>query len=340
MGDTLPGSKEGTIVSEETPKPTNPLPGLKLFAGNSNPELAKKVAENLGVKLGKRTLTHFADGEIRVMIEESARGMDIFIVQPTCAPTSEMYMELFIMLDAFRRASARRITVVVPYYGYARQDKKIKPREPIAARLMADILQLSGANRVVAVDLHADQIQGFFSIPVDHLYGGPILANYFISKGFRNDKDVVVVSPDAGGVTRANSLAERLGCSFVVIAKRRPAPNTVEVVEIVGDFVGKRCVMIDDMIDTGGSIVAGAQALMDRGAREVIVCCTHPIFSKEAPQKLQDSCISQVVVLDTIPTEGKQFPKLKVLSCAPLIADAIRRIHQNESVSELFENWR
>ena len=337
MGSTVSREKEGVVVSEETPKL---LPGLKLFTGTSNPELAKKIAENLGVRLGKRMLTKFADGEVRVMIEESARGMDIFIVQPTCAPTSDTYMELFIMLDAFRRASARRITVVMPYYGYARQDKKIKPREPIAARLMADMVQLAGANRVVALDLHADQIQGFFSIPVDHLYGGPILANYFISKGFRDAEDVVVVSPDAGGVTRANSLAERLSCSFVVIAKRRPAPNTVEIVEIVGDFVGKRCIMIDDMIDTGGSIAAGAQALMDRGAREVIVCCTHPIFSKDAPTKLQESCISQVVVLDTIPLEGKGFPKLKVLSCAPLIADAIRRIHHDESVSELFENWR
>lgn len=339
MGGKVAGETEGREVSEETPKPS-PLPGLKLFTGSANPELAKKVAENLGIRMGKRMLTRFADGEIRVMIEESARGMDIFIVQPTCAPANETYMELAIMLDAFRRASARRITVVVPYFGYARQDKKIKPREPITARLVADFLQLAGANRVVAVDLHADQIQGFFNVPVDHLYGGPILANYFISKGFRDDKDVVVVSPDAGGVTRANSLAERLGCSFVVIAKRRPAPNTVEVVEIVGDFVGKRCVMIDDMIDTGGSIVAGAQALMDRGAREVIVCCSHAIFSKDAPTKLQESCISQVVVLDTIPLDGKAFPKLKILSCAPLLADAIRRIHHNESVSELFENWR
>lgn len=339
MGDTLPRTKEGAIVSDEA-APPKPLAGMKLFAGTANPELAKKVSENLGIRLGKRMLTRFADGEIRTMIEESARGMDIFILQPTCAPANETYMELAILLDAFRRASARRITVVVPYFGYARQDKKIKPREPITARLMADFLQLAGANRVVAVDLHADQIQGFFSVPVDHLYGGPILANYFISKGFRDADDVVVVSPDSGGVTRANALADRLACSFVVIAKRRPAPNTVEVVEIVGDFVGKRCVMIDDMIDTGGSIVAGAQALMDRGAREVIVCCTHAIFSKDAPQSLQESCISQVVVLDTIPVDDKSFPKLKVLSCAPLIADAIRRIHHNESVSELFENWR
>lgn len=340
MGEEMAGKDEVTVVSEEATTPRQ-LSGMKLFAGAAHPELAKRVAENLGIRLGKQTLTTFADGEIRVMIEESARGSDIFIIQPTCSPTSETLMQLFIMLDAFRRASARRITVVMPYYGYARQDKKIKPREPIAARLMADIIQLCGASRAVAIDLHADQIQGFFSIPVDHLYGGPILANYFVSKGFRDDKDVVVVSPDVGGVVRAKALAERLGCSFVVIAKRRPAPNQVEVVEIVGDFVGKRCVMIDDMIDTGGSIVSGAQALMDRGAREVIACCTHPVFSKDAAVRLQDSCLSQVVVLDTIPIpDAKQFSKLRVLSSAPLIADAIRRIHHNESVSELFENWR
>ena len=339
MGDTM-AREEGAKVSEETTRPPL-LSGMKLFAGNSNPDLARKIAENLGVKLGKQTLTHFADGEIRVMIEESARGSDIFIVQPTCAPASENLMELFIMLDAFRRASARRITVVMPYYGYARQDKKIKPREPIAARLMADIIELCGANRVVALDLHADQIQGFFKVPVDHLYGGPILANYFVSKGFREEKDIVVVSPDVGGVGRTKALAERLGCPFVVIAKRRPAPNQVEIVEIIGDFEGKRCIMIDDIVDTGGSIIGGAQALMNRGAREVIVCCSHAVFSKDAPTRLQESCLSQVVCLDTIPVpESKQFPKLKVLSCAPLVADAIRRIHHNESVSELFENWR
>jgi ribose-phosphate pyrophosphokinase len=229
----------------------------------------------------------------------------------------------------------------MPYYGYARQDKKIKPREPITARLVADIIQNCGANRVLAIDLHAEQIQGFFNIPVDHLYGGPILGNYFVSKGLREDKDVVVVSPDVAGVGRAKSLAERLTCPFVVIAKRRPAPNQVEVVEIVGDFVGKRCVMIDDMIDTGGSITVGAQALMDRGAREVIACCTHPVFSRDAASKLQDSCLSQVVALDTIPIpDGKRFEKLKILSCAPLLADAIRRIYMNESVSELFQDWR
>jgi ribose-phosphate pyrophosphokinase len=317
------------------------LSGMKLFTGNAHPALAQRVADCLGVQLGKMTATKFADGEIRVLVDESARGHDVFILQPTCRPTNDNAMELFIMLDAFRRASAKRITVVVPYYGYARQDKKIKPREPITARLMANFLEMAGAGRVVAVDLHADQIQGFFNIPVDHLYGGPILGRYFVERGFREDKDVVVVSPDVAGVTRAKALAEMLQCPFVVIAKRRPAPNQVEVVEIVGDFVGKRCVMIDDMIDTGGSIASGAQALMDRGAREVIACCTHPVFSMEARTRLQDSCLSEIIVLDTLPIEtGTDFEKLKVLPVAPLIADAIRRIHLDQSVSELFHDWR
>jgi ribose-phosphate pyrophosphokinase len=314
---------------------------MKLFTGNAHPELAQRVADCLGVQLGKMTATKFADGEIRILVDESARGNDVFILQPTCKPTNDNAMELFIMLDAFRRASARRITVVVPYYGYARQDKKIKPREPITARLIANFLEQTGAERVVAVDLHADQIQGFFNIPVDHLYGGPILGRYFVERGFREDKDVVVVSPDVAGVTRAKALAEMLRCPFVVIAKRRPAPNQVEVVEIVGDFVGKRCLMIDDMIDTGGSIASGAQALMDRGAREVIACCTHPVFSHDARTRLQDSCLSEVVTLDTIPiTAGPDFDKLIVLPVAPLVADAIRRIHLDQSVSELFHDWR
>jgi ribose-phosphate pyrophosphokinase len=317
------------------------LSGMKLFAGTAHPELAQRVAENLGIELGRMMVTRFADGEVRVMVDESARGNEIFILQPTCAPTNDNLMELFIMLDAFRRASARRITVVMPYYGYARQDKKIKPREPITARLIATFLETAGASRVVAVDLHAEQIQGFFNIPVDHLYGGPILGNYFIEKGLRDDPDVVVVSPDVAGVTRAKALADMLKCPFVVIAKRRPAPNQVEVVEIVGDFVGKKCVMIDDMIDTGGSIAMGAQALMDRGAREVIACCTHAVFSQQARARLQDSCLSEVVCLDTMPAKpGTDFPKLTVLEVAPLLAAAIRRIHLNESVSELFHNWR
>lgn len=334
----------GGTVATETKKPgvTAPdLSGMKLFAGNANPDLGRRIAKCLGIEMGRLTASHFSDGEVQIMIEESARGNEIFLIQPTCSPTNDNAMELFIMLDAFRRASARRITVVMPYYGYARQDKKIKPREPITARLIADIIQNCGASRVVAIDLHAEQIQGFFNIPVDHLYGGPILGRYFVRQGFRDDPDVVVVSPDVGGVGRAKSLAEMLRCPFVVIAKRRPAPNKVEVVEIVGDFKDKKCLMIDDMIDTGGSIAMGAKALMDRGAREVIACATHPVFSLDAPERLQSSVLSSVVTLDTIPIgPEKQFEKLKVLESAPLIADAIRRIHTNESVSALFHDWR
>ena len=314
--------------------------GLKLFAGNANPPLADRVAAELGVKLGALKASKFADGEIRIEIQESARGSDVFILQPTCAPTNDNLMELFILLDAFRRASAQRITVVMPYYGYARQDKKIKPREPITARLVADMIELCGASRVVTLDLHADQIQGFFKIPVDHLYGGPILGEYFISKGLKGQDDVCVVAPDVGGVGRAKKLADMLDCPFIVIAKRRPAPNQVEVVEIVGDFAGKRCVMIDDMIDTGGSLASGAQALVDRGAKDIIACCTHAILSNNASDRLQESCISEVVVLDTVNLpEHKFFPKLTILSAAPLIANAIKRIHNNESVSELFGTW-
>ena len=335
----------GSSVAEQEQKVSevnnNDLSGMKLFAGNANPELAQKVAAHLGLTLGKLTAKRFADGEIQIKVEESARGNEIFLIQPTCAPTNDNAMELFIMLDAFRRASARRITVVMPYYGYARQDKKIKPREPITARLIADIIQSCGASRVVAVDLHAEQIQGFFNCPVDHLYGGPILGRHFVKQGFRERDDLVVVSPDVAGVGRAKYLAEMLRCPFVVIAKRRPAPNQVEVVEIVGDFKGKKCLMIDDMIDTGGSIVQGAQALMDRGASEVIACCTHPVFSSDASSRLQNSCLSAVVTLDTIPfTEERRFPKLTVLDSAPLIGDAIKRIYLNESVSDLFNDWR
>lgn len=318
--------------------PTNN--SLKLFAGNANPELALRVAAELSVPMGALKASKFADGEIRIEIQESARGSDVFILQPTCAPTNDNLMELMILLDAFRRASAKRITVVMPYYGYARQDKKVKPREPITARLVADMIVACGANRVVTLDLHADQIQGFFNIPVDHLYGGPILGQYFLDKGFGDQSDVCVVAPDVGGVGRAKKLADILKCPFIVIAKRRPAPNVTEVVEIVGDFAGKRCVMIDDMIDTGGSIAAGAQALMDRGAKEVIACCTHPVLSPPATERLQDSCLSEIVVLDTVHLpEEKRFPKLTVLSAAPLIASAILRIHNNESVSSLFGSW-
>lgn len=315
--------------------------GLKLFCGNAHPDLAHRVADHLGIEVGKMTSTRFADGEIRLMVEESARGNEVFVMQSTCAPVNDNCMELFIMLDAFRRASASRITVVMPYYGYARQDKKVKPREPITARLIAGFLEKSGADRVVAIDLHAEQIQGFFDVPVDHLYGFPIIGRHLIERGFRNREDVVVVSPDVAGVSRASKLAEMLNVPFIVIAKRRPQPNQVEIVEIVGDFQNKTCVMIDDMIDTGGSIINGAEALVKRGAKEVIATCSHPVFSNNAAQRLQDSLIKEVICLDTIPLHDCELiSKITVLPSAPLIAEAIGRIHRNESVSSLFADLR
>jgi len=317
------------------------LTGMKLFAGNANRELAHRVADYLDIPLGRLTSTRFSDGEIRIMVDESARGNDVFLIQPTCAPTNDTLMELLIMLDAFRRASARRITVVMPYYGYARQDKKIKPREPITARLVADLIQSSGAHRVVGVDLHAEQIMGFFDVPMDHLYAGPIIGRYLTEQGYKDQDDVIVVSPDVAGVGRARALAEMLRAPIVIIAKRRPEPNKVDIVEIIGEVESKRCVMIDDMIDTGGSIITGAEALMKRGATQVIACCTHPVFSGNAPQRLQESVVERIISMDTIPIGNeKQIPKLTVLPSAPLIGEAIRRIHLNESVSTLFDEWR
>lgn len=317
------------------------LSGMKLFAGNAHRELGARVAEYLGIELGQLTSTKFSDGEIRLMVDESARGNDVFIIQPTCAPVNDTLMELLIMLDAFRRASASRLTVVMPYYGYARQDKKIKPREPVTARLVADLISEAGAQRVVAIDLHAEQIQGFFDIPVDHLYGGPIIGRYFIEQGYESADDVIVVSPDVAGVGRARSLAEMLKCPIAIIAKRRPEPNKVDIVEIIGDVADRRCIMIDDMIDTGGSIIQGAEALLKRGATEVMAACTHAVLSGNASQRLQDSVVSRVVTMDTVPIPSvKHFPKLTTLPIAPLLGQAIRRIHLNESVSTLFHDWR
>lgn len=313
---------------------------LRLFSGNANVELSRKIADGLGVRLGHMLCTRFSDGEIRVQVEESARGNDVFIIQPTCAPVNDNLMELCIMLDAFRRASARRITVVMPYYGYARQDKKIKPREPVTARLVADFISSAGAHRVVTIDLHADQIQGFFDLPVDHLYAGPIIGDYLLKNNYV-DGNIVVVSPDVAGVPRARALAEMLKSSIAIIAKRRPEPNKVDIMEIIGDVAGRRCVMIDDIIDTGGSVVKGAEALMERGALEVIAACSHAIFSGDAPQRLNDSPLKKVIVTDTVPlSEERRFEKLIRLSVAPLLAEAIKRIHHDESVSALFDNYR
>lgn len=323
--------------TDTEPTAVQPLSGMKLFAGNAHRELAEHVSDYLGLTLGRMTSTKFSDGEIRVMVDESARGNDVFILQPTCAPANDTLMELLILLDAFRRASAKRITVVIPYFGYSRQDKKTKPREPITARLIADLINVAGAHRVVCIDLHAEQIQGFFSMPVDHLYGGPILGRHMIAEGLHKE-EIVVVSPDVAGVGRARALAEMLKAPIAIIAKRRPEPNKVDIVEIIGDVSGRKCIMIDDMIDTGGSVIMGAEALLKRGATEVIVSCTHPVFSGEAVQRLQDSVISSVITVDTIPLPPeKLFPKLTVLTCAPLIGEAIRRIHMNESISQLFD---
>ena len=291
---------------------------------------------------GRLHCTRFADGEIRVKIEESARGMDVFIVQPTCAPVNDSLMELLILVDAFRRASAKRITLVMPYYGYSRQDKKIKPREPVTARLVADLITTAGAHRVLAVDLHAGQIQGFFQLPLDHLYAGPLLGAHFAERGL-TDGDTVVVSPDVGGVGRARGMAEMLHAPIAIIAKRRPEPNKVEIMEIIGDVRGKTCVMVDDMIDTGGSIVSGACALMERGARRVFACCTHPVLSGSAVDRIEESPITEAGRHRHDPAaddaSSPRSSKITVISVAPLLANAITRIHKDDSVSELFDTY-
>ncbi|MGO8672773.1 MAG: ribose-phosphate diphosphokinase [Capsulimonadaceae bacterium] len=314
---------------------------LRIFSGSANPELAGRIAQQLDLPQGQLLMSRFADGEIRVKVEESVRGMDVFIIQSTCSPVNDNMMELLILVDAFRRASAKRITLVIPYYGYSRQDKKIKPREPVTARLVADLITTAGAHRVLAVDLHAGQIQGFFQIPLDHLFAGPLLGSFFADKGM-TDGDTVVVSPDVGGVSRARGMAETLRSPIAIIAKRRPEPNKVEIVDVIGDVSGKNCIMVDDMIDTGGSIVSGAAALMNRGAKSVVACCTHAVLSGPAIERIEQSAISELVVTDTIPlTSAKQAKSTKttVLSVAPLLANAICRIHKDDSVSELFDNY-
>lgn len=312
-------------------------PKLKVFALSSNEPLATKIAEAVGVDLGEITLSRFADGEINVNIEESARGAHVYIVQSTSYPVNDNLMELMISIDAFRRASAKTINVVIPYYGYARQDRKAQSREPITAKLVANMLENAGANRVVALDLHAAQIQGFFDIPVDHLLGAPLLANYFLDHDLHGD-DVVVVSPDHGGVTRARKLAEFLKAPIAIIDKRRPKPNVAEVMNIVGQVEGKTCVLIDDMIDTAGTITIAADALKEQGAKEVFACCTHPVLSGIAVERLQKSVIKKVIVTDSILlNEEKLIDKIEIVSVAQLIGEAIKRIHENRSVSPLFK---
>ncbi|WP_294375456.1 ribose-phosphate diphosphokinase [uncultured Clostridium sp.] len=311
---------------------------IKIFAGNSHTKLAEDIADILGVQLGKARVSTFSDGEISVDINESVRGMDVFIVQSTCSPVNNNLMELLIMIDAFKRASARSITAVMPYYGYARQDRKAKSRDPITAKLVADLLTSAGANRVLTMDLHAPQIQGYFNIPVDHLLGGPILAEYFISKGLGENDDVVVVSPDLGSVTRARKFADNLHAPIAIIDKRRPKANVSEIMNIIGDIEGKTCVLIDDMIDTAGTITNAANALKNLGAKNVYACCTHGVLSGPAMERINKSAIEELVMLNTIPlTEDKQSINIKSISVAPLFAEAIKRIYDDEPISKLFE---
>lgn len=307
---------------------------LKIFCGNANRELAEEIVDYLGVPLGEAKVKRFLDGEITIEIGESVRGSDVFIIQPTCSPTNDNIMELLIMIDALKRASARRITPVIPYYGYARQERKSKARDPITAKLMANLITTAGADRIVAMDLHAPAIQGFFDIPVDHLPAVPILAEYFRNKEL---EDVVVVSPDHGGVQRARNLAERIGAPLAIIDKRRPEPNVSEIMNVIGDIKGKNVIMIDDIIDTAGTITQGAQALVDRGALDVYACCTHPVLSGPALDRLEKSVIREVVVTNTIPLNPeRRIPKIKALSVGPLLGSAIVRIHEDLSVSKLF----
>ncbi|MDD3652655.1 MAG: ribose-phosphate pyrophosphokinase [Desulfotomaculaceae bacterium] len=308
---------------------------LKIFTGNANTELAGEIAAYLGVPVGASNVTHFSDGEVQVRIDESVRGADVFVIQPTSAPVNENLMELLIMIDALRRASARRITAVLPYYGYARQDRKTRARDPITAKLVANILSASGARRVVTMDLHAGQIQGFFDIPVDHLPGVPILAEYFLQRRLEN---VVVVSPDLGGVTRARDLAERIGAPIAIIDKRRPEPNVVEVTNIIGAIRDKTVIMVDDIIDTAGTITKGAVALKQWGVNDIYACCTHGVLSGPALKRLSEAPINEVVITNTIPVpKEKLIDKIKILSVAPLLGEAIIRIHEDLSVSKLFD---
>ncbi len=314
----------------------NSFSNVKIFAGNSNLELAKKIADKCGLELGKSEILRFKDGEIYIEIEETVRGRDVFVVQSTSEPVNENIMELLIFVDALRRASAKTINVIIPYYGYARQDRKSKPREPITSKLVANLLTTAGVNRVVAMDLHADQIQGFFDIPVDHMQALPLMAKYFKERGFYGDK-VVVVSPDIGGVKRARKLAEKLDCKIAIIDKRRPKPNMSEVMNLIGEVEGKIAIFIDDMIDTAGTITNGADAILERGAIEAYACCSHAVFSDPAVERLQKSGLKEVIITDSICLpEYKRIDKVRIISVDVVFAKAIERIVNNQSVSELF----
>jgi ribose-phosphate pyrophosphokinase len=307
---------------------------LVLFSGNANRPLSQEIADYLGVPLGEAEVSRFADGEILVQIFENVRGADVFVIQPTCRPVNENLMELLVIIDALKRASAWRITAVMPYYGYGRQDRKVQPRVPITAKLVADLLTAAGVHRVLTMDLHAGQIQGFFTTPVDHLYAAPVLLQYFQERML---SDAVVVSPDAGGVERARAFAKRLNTSLAFIDKRRTGPNEAKVMYIVGEVEGRDVIIVDDMIDTGGTLTQAVPALVEKGAKRIFASCTHPVLSGPAMERIEGSALEEVVITNTIPlSEGRSSKKLTVLSVAPLLGEAISRIHKEESVSRLF----
>jgi ribose-phosphate pyrophosphokinase len=319
------------------PKPVRTMnpDRLKIFTGNANPELAREIVQALGVELADMMVRQFSDGEIYLQIKENVRGADVFIVQPTCTPVDRNLMELLLTIDALKRASAERITAVLPYYGYARQDRKDKPRVPISARLVAALLETAGADRVLTLDLHAAQIQGFFDIPVDHLFATPVLIEYFRTS---RTPDMTVVSPDAGGVERARAFAKRLNAPLAIIDKRREEANVAEVMNVVGDVKGRNCLLVDDLIDTAGTLVKGAEALMEKRAASVTACATHAVLSGPAVKRIEESCLKEVVVTNSIPLSeaGRKSSRIKSLSVAKLLAEAIRSIHEETSVSVLF----
>lgn len=308
--------------------------GLKIFAGNAHPKLAKEICQIIGVPMGRTYVGRFADGEVEVKIEENIRGKDCFLIQPTCPPVNENLMELLIMIDAMLRASARRITAVLPYYGYGRQDRKAEPRVPISAKLVAKIIATAGANRVLALDLHAAQIQGFFDIPVDNLFAMPVILKYFKMKKLN---DPVVVAPDPGGVERARAFAKRLNAGLAIIDKRRPRPNEAAVMHVIGEVEGKNTIILDDMVDTGGTLVRVSEALKKQEAKKIYAACSHGVLSGDAVSLINSSSLEELIITDSIPlNKKKQTNKIKVLSIAKLLGEAILRIHREESVSALF----
>ena len=309
---------------------------VRIFAGNSNPELARSICDYLGLQLGNARVGRFSDGEIRVEIDESVRGADVYVIQSTCAPVNENLMELLIMVDALKRASAGSVSAVIPYFGYGRQDRKSAPRAPISARLVTDMLASAGVNRLITMELHAGQIQGFFNGPVDHLYTSPVMMKYLTSLELTRP---VIVSPDAGGVERARAYAKKLNASLAIVDKRRAGPNVAEIMNLVGDVKDCDVIVVDDMIDTGGTLVQGAEALKGFGARRVFCCATHPVLSGPAISRISESCLEEVIVSDTVPlsSAGRACPKIRVLSVSDILGEAIRRIHDFDSVSSLFE---